>query len=203
MDREVKAILFDADGVLTVPEELFSVVYARSHGLDIARFDRFFQETFPAALVGQADLKELIAQSHDIWQTSDPDAVVDQWLRSEDVRNEEALEIIQQLRHGGIKCYLATNQEKYRGNYMQDKMFAGQFDGYFISNELGVKKPEREFFEKAIAGMRADIPDLKPEEVVFLDDTPSHIDGAQQLGIDARLYTDLEQIRSLNAMIGK
>ena len=36
-----KCILFDADGVLTLPEEVFSVVYARSHALDPQPFEDF------------------------------------------------------------------------------------------------------------------------------------------------------------------
>ena len=38
-----KCILFDTDGVLTLPEEVFSVVYARSHALDPEPFEEFFR----------------------------------------------------------------------------------------------------------------------------------------------------------------
>jgi hypothetical protein len=36
-----KAVLFDADGVLTVPEDMFSNIYARSHGFDPAELEPF------------------------------------------------------------------------------------------------------------------------------------------------------------------
>ena len=43
---KIEAVLFDADGVLILPEEVFSVVYAKSHGLSPAPFDQFFRESF-------------------------------------------------------------------------------------------------------------------------------------------------------------
>ena len=80
---------------------------------------------------------------------------------------------------------------------MREVMFKDLFDEYFISAEMGVQKPDTQFFEKALAKLRESDPDLKPEDLIFIDDTQSHIDGAAALGIDARLYTSIDQIKSL------
>jgi len=58
-----KVILFDADGVLTLPEEFFSQVYAHSRGLDPESFDEFFKTKWRPIVTGQKDLKEAIQEN--------------------------------------------------------------------------------------------------------------------------------------------
>lgn len=40
---KIKAILFDADGVLTLPEEVFTTMYTKSRGLDPEPFENLFK----------------------------------------------------------------------------------------------------------------------------------------------------------------
>jgi len=55
------------------------------------------------------------------------------WFKAEHNVDEKIISIIQQLRKKGIRCYLATNQEKYRTQYMKDKMrFEELFDHVFF-----------------------------------------------------------------------
>lgn len=192
----MKVGLFDADGVLTLPEEMFSQIYARTHGMNPERFSQFFQQQFPAALIGEADLKELIDLNRDVWQyDGDIDVLLDEWFAGENIRNEELLGFIKGLRANGTPCYLATNQEKYRGAYMKEKMFAGEFDGFFISAELGVKKPNVAFYQKVLEQLQQTHPGLQARDILFFDDTLDNIDGALQLGIDAHYYEDFDQVK--------
>ncbi len=194
----MKIALFDADGVLTLPEEVFSVVYARSHGLDLEPFEQFFRTDWKPIVTGKADLKESIAANPKLWQwRGDVDDLLKYWFEIEDVCNEELLEIIRQLRTMGIACYLATEQEKYRGIYMREVMFKDIFDGYYITAELGVSKTEPEFFEAIISDLQSKYPAIVPEDMVFFDDSQSKVATACSVGIDGRLYTDVEQVRSL------
>ncbi len=57
---------------------------------------------------------------------------------------------VQQLRTKEyFVCCVATNQEKYRAQYMLDKMgFGDSFDKIYVSAYLGVQKPDVTFFEK-------------------------------------------------------
>lgn len=193
----MKVVLFDSDGVLNLPEEFFSRMYAQSHGLDPEPFEAFFRGPFAKTTVGQADLRDLLIEYKDLWQTDDPDALMKLWFDSENIKNEPALELVQQLRQKGIKCYFATNQEKYRGEYMKEKMFKGLFDGSFVSADLGVQKPDLAFYEKVMELLRQDLPDLKPEEIMFFDDSRENVEAAKQLGIDAHFYEGIHQIESL------
>lgn len=195
---EIRATLFDADGVLTLAEEFFSQTYARSRGMDPKSFDQFFKEQFPAARLGRADLKELIAKNQDIWQWDGQlDDLLAQWFKSEDVRNQPLLDYIQTVRAKGIPCYVATNQEKYRGEYIKSVMFAGQFDGYFISADMGTAKPEPSFFRAIIESLQAQDSTLKAENIAFFDDTQNHVDAAASLGLAASLYTSLDDVKAV------
>lgn len=196
-----KAVLFDADGVLTVHEEAFSAVYARERNIDYGAFRAFFQGEFQQALVGQADLKDLIRKNEDLWQTNGKvDDLLARWFKVEDVRNEPLLRKVADLRRVGIPCYLATNQEKYRGSHIVNEMFKGEFDGYLVSAVVGSKKPSRDFFLTAISMIAKTHPFITPADILFIDDSPEHIEGAKAVGINAYLYESMPQVGRLLAL---
>lgn len=193
-----KVILFDADGVLTLAEEVFSVVYARSRGLDIEPFQHFFRNDWKPIVTGQADLKESIAANPQLWQwDGNVDELLKYWFESEDVRNEELIQVIPQLKAAGFVCCLATEQEKYRGDYMKDVMFKDLFDHYYITAEIGISKTEPGFFNTIIEDLKSRHPAIEPKDIIFFDDSQSKVDTALSVGIDARLYTGVEQVKSL------
>ncbi|HUB93142.1 MAG TPA: HAD family hydrolase [Verrucomicrobiae bacterium] len=189
-------VLFDADGVLILPEEIFSKAYSRSRGLALEPFEQFFRNDWKPIVTGKADLKESIAANPELWQWPGTiDDLLTYWFEVEDVRNEELMELVRELKKQGIQCYLATEQEKYRGDYMRDVMFKDLFDGYYITAELGVSKTEPKFFQMIIDDLEHRNPGVRPENIVFFDDSQSKVDTAHSVGIDAHLYTDVEQVR--------
>jgi len=103
------------------------------------------------------------------------------------------IEKIKQLRSEGIKCYLATNQEKYRTKYMRETMdFENIFDGVFSSAELECKKPEKEFFQKVLDSL-----EINGEEVLFFDDDQRNINGAKSSGIKSFLYVGFDKLEEI------
>lgn len=196
--KPVCCILFDVDGVLTLPEEVFSVMYAKSRGLDIKPFTDFFENEWVNYVTGKKDLKQHITDNPNFWRWTDsPDELLDYWFRSEDMKNEELLSLIEQLREQGAKCYIATEQEKYRTDYMRETMFNGMFDGIFSTCEIGYKKNNPAFFETIISRLKEIDESITPSDLLFFDDSQSKVDAATSVGIDARLYISTEQIRSL------
>lgn len=196
-----KILLFDADGVLTLPEEIFSVVYARSRGLDLEQFRQFFRQEWKDIVTGKRDLKESIASHPELWRWSGTvEELLAYWFEHQDVRNDSLLKLIGQLRSQGTPCYLATEQEKYRGNYMREVMFKDVFDGYFITAELGVSKTEPAFFQMILDNIGRRYSDIPASNVIFFDDSQDKIDTATTVGIDARLYTGIDQVQELLAV---
>lgn len=195
---KAQVILFDADGVLTLPEEVFSVVYAKSHGFDTEPFEQFFRNDWAEIVTGKKDLKQSILENKELWRwNGSPEELLAYWFKTEDVRNDELLELVGKLRAKGILCYLATDQEKYRGQYMQNVMFRDLFDGYFISANLGVTKTNPKFFEMVVEQLQQKYPELSPQDVTFFDDSQSKVDTACSVGINGQLYTNIKQVESL------
>lgn len=182
----INVILFDADGVL-INGEMFSVELERKYGISHASTQPFYRGIFQDCLVGKQDLKQAIVPYLKEWGW--PKSVqdyLDEWFVFEHKVNQELLDYIHDLRTQGIKCIVATNQEKYRAEYMLDKMgFGGSFDKLYASVHLGAQKPNVMFFERLIA----DLGEVNREEILFWDNSPTHISGAKQAGIHAELYT--------------
>lgn len=197
----IQAVVFDVDGVLSTHEQSFSRLYADQHHMDYGPFRAFFQGEFQQALVGNADLKQLIQNHPELWSDKDVDHLLDTWFSYETNLNQSLLEAAQTLKDKGFHCYIATNQELYRGEYIRDIMLPVKFNNYFISGFVGAKKPEEQFFRHLIDSVTEDIPTIKPEEILFIDDSPEHIEGAAKLGINAHLHTDTRATQQLLASI--
>ena len=57
------------------------------------------------------------------------------------------------------------------------------FDRKYFSYDVGMKKPNREFFEHVLKENN-----LKAEECVFIDDAPKNVDAANEIGMKGILY---------------
>lgn len=65
------------------------------------------------------------------------------------------------------------------------------FDEIIISSEVGFSKPQIEIFELALKRLGT-----KPEETVFVDDNPIHVEAAKSIGIISILYQNPAALKS-------
>ena len=113
-------------------------------------------------------------------------------LKAEHKINQQVIDLISKLRKNAVSCYLTTNQEKYRTQYMRNEMgFNNVFDGIFSSAEIGSKKPDREFYEFIFREVAKK--GITKDQIFYIDDTASHVESAEEQGIDSYLYTDFEE----------
>jgi putative hydrolase of the HAD superfamily len=143
-----KCILFDADGVI-IHTEMFSVQYQKEFDVPMDVLLPFFKGVFKDCLIGKVDLKQVIQPYLSQWNwVGDVDGFLQYWFKAEHNVDERMVSLITELRKNAVYCYLATNQEKYRTEYMRKEMgFGDIFDGIFSSADIGCKKPDREFYE--------------------------------------------------------
>ena len=196
----IKAVLFDADGVVVTPEKIFSQRMHEEYGVPKEDLEDFFHGEFQQCLVGKSDLRDLLRGKIEGWNWRGTiDELMDYWFSNESKTDERVLGIVKQLREKGVKCYLATNQEKYRTEYFRNQMKLGErFDGIFSSAYVGYKKEQPEFFKHVIESL-----DVKPEEIALWDDSKDHIESARDLGIQAYLYMDFENFKTqMVALVG-
>jgi putative hydrolase of the HAD superfamily len=184
-----KAILFDADGVvLKKQKEYFSVRFAREYGAPLDEVTAFFKNEFRLCQESKLDLKEELAKRLPAWGwNKSVDEYLEYWFTSDVDVDADVMQVVAECRSKGIKCYLATDQEKYRTAYLRKKVgLAEKFDDLLVSCEVGFTKSQVEYFTKAISRLG-----LLPEEIAYWDDDQKNVDIALSVGIDAHFYTTL------------
>ncbi|MFA7309911.1 MAG: HAD-IA family hydrolase, partial [Candidatus Paceibacterota bacterium] len=106
--------------------------------------------------------------------------------------NEAFFPLIADLRKRGIGVYLATNNERYRTEYLMNTRGLGKlFDQIFASCFVGAKKPEERFYDHVFEHIAQ--PKLK---TLYWDDDEKHIEAATRLGIPSMLYTSFDEFSS-------
>lgn len=99
---------------------------------------------------------------------------------------DSRLEFVEQLaRERQYRLFLLSNTNDIHIEYVKKTMgidkynrFKNAFDVFYLSYEMGMRKPELEIFEFVLQQN-----DLTPHQTLFVDDTKENTDSASQLGI--------------------
>ena len=182
----VRAVIFDADGVIVFPWR-FAAHLSHEYQITQEATLAFFQGKFTDCLVGKANLSHVLPSYLEEWGWSGSvEEFMQLWFTVEDAVDLRVLDMAKTLRDTGYICCLASNQEQHRADFMKTTMgFASQFDALFFSCEIGFKKPDERFYAAVEAALG-----LTGDEIAFWDDTPSHVEAAQRRGWAAEIYTD-------------
>jgi putative hydrolase of the HAD superfamily len=182
----VRAILFDADGVIQRHSGDFRAACGQLIGTSGEALEQFMRELFvleKPALTGHRDfvedLMEVLGRHSIAERLSDALAI---WTAIE--IDAELHAEIAQLRERGLLCCLATNQQPYRARYMSETLgYARLFDHEFYSHALGVAKPDPAYFKTIVERLA-----LAPEQMLFIDDHEPNVLGARDAGLHAALF---------------
>ncbi len=190
----MKVVLFDIDGLLLKKQGYLSERFAKQYGIPLAEVTPFFTNELRTCQKGKADLKHELSKYLPQWRwAGSVDDFMMYWFSSDADVDEDVFKAVTALRAAGIKCYLASNQEKYRGEYILHTLdFKSKFVGHFFSFDIGVSKSEPQFFVHVLAELG-----VPAGDVVFLDNDPKNVESAKSVGIDARLYAGIESLRGL------
>jgi putative hydrolase of the HAD superfamily len=182
----IKAVLFDADGVIQRPAVEYRVAFAALSGLRGKELNRFVGEIFAAerpSLRGQRDFVKDLLDVLVRWDLSDRlEDVLGIWTAIE--ADPTIFTLIAALRSLGVRCCLATNQQAHRGSYMSETLgYCDQFDFQFYSYQLGSAKPAFDYFRTI-----AKVLDVHPSNLLFIDDHEPNVIAARTVGIYASLF---------------
>lgn len=195
----IRAVLWDADGVLQdVPHgwEASMRPVVQGHIEDVPAF---LTEAFAAerpALTGEVRWRDVLPGLLERWQVSHLyDDALRVWLTIEP--HAEVRELVQVVRRSGVGCYLATNQDEYRGRHMHEALGYGELlDGAFYSYELGVAKPDPAFFSVILERLSLPVGD-----VLFVDDNQANVESARALGMRAEHWHVGHGVPSLRELL--
>jgi epoxide hydrolase-like predicted phosphatase len=97
---------------------------------------------------------------------------------------EKRLEFLKQLqREKKYKLLLLSNTNELHIKWIEENVahyfeFKSCFDGFYLSHEIGMRKPDSEVYEFILQKHQ-----LQPEQVLFIDDTKENTEAAKKLGI--------------------
>jgi HAD superfamily hydrolase (TIGR01509 family) len=186
----IKLFIFDlSDVCFTSEEPPFLRDFAKRNNLNFDEFDNFYQQ-----LLVKAEVDEI--SSMDVWQN-----VLDKYSLNEaygDIMAEmmstkektSTLEFVKSLR-GKYKTAYLTNYSKGYWEYIQNKFDLSEyFDFGLASYQIKARKPAKEGFLEIIKHF-----DVKPEEVVYTDDSEGNLVNAKEMGINVIHFKTLEQFK--------
>ncbi|VEG29773.1 HAD-IA family hydrolase [Actinomyces howellii] len=171
----VRAVLFDADGVLQLIGTPWRQALAQAGGEDFA--EALLVEEV-SALEGRDHLRDVLDRLvRRLGLSTGTEQVLETWWRA--TPDPEAWQVVRDLRAAGYLTVLATNQQWERRAWMRHTLgYDGLCDIDAYSCTLGVCKPSPVYFREVLALTRA-----KPHEALFIDDNAENIAVAAGLGL--------------------
>jgi putative hydrolase of the HAD superfamily len=187
----VKAVLFDFGGVIA--EEGFREglkEIARKNGISPEEFFSFVSDFIYTSgyLLGRTAEK-------DFWdglRKGRPIKGSDEELRKEIldrfVLRKEMLELVEQLRRKGYIVGILSDQTNWLDELNERYGFFRLFDYVFNSYHLHKGKKDSTVFSDVARAM-----ELRPEEVLFVDDNPENLRRAEDRGLRTVLFDGYEE----------
>jgi len=186
----IKIVIFDADGMVVKRAGRFHDRYSEEFNIQPGKLAGFFSHEFQDCIVGKKDLKVEIEKRLSEWGwEKSVDELLKYWFEGEQDINTAMLERIEGMREKGCICYLTTNNEQYRTEYLFDTLgLKKSFDDAFSTCRIGFKKSEREFWETLYTRIGAP----KKSTMMVWDDDEANIQAAREAGLTAFLFKNEE-----------
>jgi len=197
----MESVLFmDVDGVVIkgfhIDEEYrypWHINIERDLGINYALFvENFFRKSFGAVISGHLDLLEELEKAiPSLNYKGTAKDIMSYWFSKDSLIDQDLLKVTDELRKTtGFRFFLATNQEKYRADYLWNTMgLKDHYDEMFFSGDLKVTKEHPEFYRR-INDLLAFNP-IK-NNALFFDDRPDFLDAAKAAGWKAYHYKTID-----------
>ena len=133
---------------------------------------------------GEISSDQFIKYYCDRFSNLTPDTFINSWNAILLDFPEHRLQFLKKLAEGGrYILILLSNTNHVHIDWVKENIehfedFRNCFDAFYLSQEIGFRKPEPEIFEFVLQKH-----DLKPQETLFIDDTKENTDAAARLGI--------------------
>lgn len=187
----IKNLFFDIHNVIT--QGNFNDVYqifAEETGVPVDIVINYHNQNIKSLLMGHISAEQMLVDLG-LQEKISPEDFSRIWTKatvkvmSVDVDMVRLLEGLRQK----YKLSALTNLTEFRYNADIEMGLYNYFDYLILSHKIGVKKPDKDFFLKAL-----EVTNTKPNEVIFIDDIQINIEIATDLGIQSILFTDYESL---------
>lgn len=106
------------------------------------------------------------------------------------------LEVVDAIRTSGVKTAILSDHTNWLEELDSEHSIYSHFDRVFNSFREGISKRSHDYFHHALRAM-----DVKPERALLVDDNPSNLLRAGEIGLQTLIYDEhdkvLERLQSL------
>jgi len=188
-----KALIFDFGRVISAqkPPCLFRT-YEEHLGLapETINTIMFGSEAWEDALLGRKTVEEFwqaIGPALGLEAAAEIEAFHHRYHADEAI-NGGVLRLIRRLRRR-YKLAVLSNSPPGLTRWLDSWNILDLFDVVFCSGDEGIVKPDPRAFARTLERL-----EVKPEEALFIDDTPEHVEAARALGLRSTLFTTAERL---------
>ena len=199
--KNIKTIIFDLGAVLlNINYQLTITEFAK---LGVKNADSFYSKEVQTNLFNEIETGKISVDSflkllQKETENASKNEVRNAWNAMLIDLPKERIELLKQLKQD-FPIYLLSNTNSIHISEFRKKIgetkyqeFYNLFDKVYYSHEIGFRKPNKDAFQLIL-----DENNLKANEVLFIDDSPQHIEGANKLEIQTHHLSDTEEITAL------
>ncbi len=188
----IRAIFFDAGGVLITVDGFETASLARKLGLNPKKFLQLLEKYHDPCESGKISDDFFLGKISEAFAVGKKQ-LKEKWLKiycQSARRREPVYKIAFALKKCGCKIGIISNTKKmYTPFNNKRKVYAG-FRPIILSYKVGVVKPHKKIY--SLACKRAKV---KPAEAVFIDDRIINVKGARAFGMKAIHYRNVRQLK--------
>jgi HAD superfamily hydrolase (TIGR01549 family) len=203
IDKKIKNIIFDLGGVVvnvdyhkTINEfkklgaQNFEKIYTQLQQSEL--FDRFETGRITPSVFRKDIRKATMINIED-------DKIDYAWNAMILDLPEERLELLQIIKPK-YRTFLLSNTNEIHMDFFNEYLLetfgvpdlSDYFEKVYYSHQIGLRKPNKEVFDYIIR-----VNKLNPEETLFIDDSPQHVEGAKKVGLTGYQLTNGKSITQL------
>ena len=201
MRKSITTLFTDVGGVLLTNgwDGAARELAAKTFDLDVDEMNERHHLTFDTYEVGKLTLEEYLRRMVFYKKRPFTPARFRKFMFAQSQPHREMLELVQTLKSRyGLKVAVVNNEGRELNEYRIGKFRLGDFVDFFISScFVHLRKPDVNIFRMAL-----DIAQVRPEQVVYLEDRPLFVQVARQLGIHGVRHTDVASTRLRLAALG-
>lgn len=197
----IKAVIFDVGGVLVNKSPVLKEILDEFNLMEKEIYV-YYLETLRKLEAGEIDeptFWELFTQRFGVTKPVPKPSPLIKRYKEEIKINKDTVRVKLDLKRKGFKLAVLSNTIPPHADYLKKLGVFENLDVVILSNEVGFLKPNPAIYKITLEKLS-----VKPEEAIFIDDDPSYVKAAEQLGIKSFVFTkardlekDLKEIKLL------
>ncbi len=198
VQENIDTIIFDFGGVLININYHLTIDAFKKLGIE--DFEERYSQADQSSLFNDLEVGNISAQRfvnellHFLPSGTSPNQVVHAWNAMLLDVPKSAVDVLTSLK-GKYRLFLLSNTNEIHipkalveWKKTTEVDFYNCFDHVFLSHEMGLRKPNKEIFERVCLEQN-----IQPENALFIDDSPQHLLGAKDVGLNTfHLTSDVE-----------